>query len=350
MIVRPFPPSPAGNGRLLGEGRMKRLVCSLDGTWNDEDEASPPTNVAKLHQRHSSRPTAAACASSSATSPASRRRKDERFASCEARSASNRRTDQTRLSVSPRYLRAGRRNLSLRLFARRLRSTQPRELCDALRHCRERCRLPVDEAWELYRQSDHRRDVDALARLSAACHYPVRIRCIGAWDTVGNIGNPHWPRRGSAGGWRFTTYDCTTPSTSLSMRSLSTKHAAPFAQRFSRCPKARCWRRISTSSRAWFPGTHADVGGGSPETELSDIALALDGRARRRDDRSRDRYRQAEARSRPDPLGLQHFRQQGGSTSSPVGCLLRLIDKTWRHLAAARGWFRSWRTGKLGPA
>ena len=29
---------------------MKRLVCSLDGTWNDDDGASPPTNVAKLNR------------------------------------------------------------------------------------------------------------------------------------------------------------------------------------------------------------------------------------------------------------------------------------------------------------
>ena len=29
---------------------MKRLICSLDGTWNDDVGSAPPTNVAKLHR------------------------------------------------------------------------------------------------------------------------------------------------------------------------------------------------------------------------------------------------------------------------------------------------------------
>jgi hypothetical protein len=48
----------------------------------------------------------------------------------------------------------------------------------------------LDKAWSLYHAREKERDQEELAELRSAAHYPERIKCVGVWDTVGNIGNP----------------------------------------------------------------------------------------------------------------------------------------------------------------
>jgi uncharacterized protein (DUF2235 family) len=48
----------------------------------------------------------------------------------------------------------------------------------------------LDKAWSLYHAREKERDQEELPELRSAAHFPERIKCVGVWDTVGNIGNP----------------------------------------------------------------------------------------------------------------------------------------------------------------
>ena len=62
-----------------------------------------------------------------------------------------------------------------------------------------------DKAWSLYRTREKGRNQAALAEIRAAAHYPVRIKCVAVWDTVGNLGNPFVS--GGAIGRRYEFHD-----------------------------------------------------------------------------------------------------------------------------------------------
>ena len=101
--------------------------------------------------------------------------------------------DQGSLRAARRALRSRRRNFSFRILARRLRGAQPGRLHHPLRGCQSKGGLSLSTRRGrsiARRLGDARRPL--LAELRSASHYPVRIKCIGVWDTVGNIGNPFY--------------------------------------------------------------------------------------------------------------------------------------------------------------
>ena len=101
--------------------------------------------------------------------------------------------------------------------------------------------------------------------------------------------------------------------------------------------------------QTWFAGTHADVGGGWPETELSDIALLwMAERAAATTGLAIDIDKLKEA-AKPDPFGLQHFSATGWVYAfSRLVPFVRLIRQDLDAISPGRRrWFRSWRTGKL---
>jgi uncharacterized protein (DUF2235 family) len=110
-----------------------------------------------------------------------------------------------------------------------------------------------DRAWSLYRTGEKKRDQAALAEIRAASHYPVRIKCVGVWDTVGNLGNPFVS--GGAIGRRYEFHDTrlSDTSTSACTRSPSTSCAGRSGRRCGRCRKVRRYRPTSTSSRSGSP-------------------------------------------------------------------------------------------------
>jgi uncharacterized protein (DUF2235 family) len=133
----------------------------------------------------------------------------------------------------------------------------------------------IDEAYELYRNRDHRthpRGVEAqLFRRSHA--HETRIRFIGVWDTVGALGIP------LSGGrlvnllnrrWQFH-------DTTLSSQVDAAFHALAIDEQ--RGPfRPALWQKSARANgqrleQVWFAGTHSDVGGGYPEPELAEVAL-----------------------------------------------------------------------------
>jgi len=136
----------------------------------------------------------------------------------------------------------------------------------------------VTDAYRIYRRSGSRNADAELAafqrRLGGRLLVPV-VHFIGVWDTVGALGIPLSPPFSwlAPGLWRNQFHD-----TSLSSIVRNAFHAvAVDEQRASFTPTL--WTVTGSSSpdlrieQAWFPGVHADVGGGYQETGLSDGAL-----------------------------------------------------------------------------
>lgn len=252
---------------------MKRLICCLDGTWNDDRKASERTNIVKLHR-------------SVLVADASGIRQlchyVEGIATTEGQRAVFLR-GAIGLEVEDR-IRRGYQFLAenyepgdeIFLFGFSRGAFEARSLASFMSIfgiARAGGAFNLYEAWHLYRKAEPRRDVDAVARLSAECHYPVRIRCVGVWDTVGNLGNPLLPNGLISRRLKFhdmrlhDTIECALQALSID------ETRAPFNPILWTLPDGAALPPHQHVEQAWFAGTHADVGGGWDVTSLSDISL-----------------------------------------------------------------------------
>ncbi|MET0639577.1 MAG: DUF2235 domain-containing protein, partial [Hyphomicrobium sp.] len=249
---------------------MKRLVCSLDGTWNDDDGEAPLTNVAKLNRAILFQDTRGV-------------RQLKRYV---VGIASSQDHGLAFLKGAIGFeagdrIKAGYQFLSnvyepgdeIYLFGFSRGAYEARSLASFITLfglAPKDSGFSIDDAWDLYRQPERKRDFNAVAEIGAACHYPVRIRCLGVWDTVGNIGNPYWS-------WAWLSRKLDHHDTRLhdtidvALHALSIDEArGAFRPSLFTYPDDETLPSHQHVEQVWFPGTHADVGGGWPETDLSD--------------------------------------------------------------------------------
>lgn len=134
----------------------------------------------------------------------------------------------------------------------------------------------IGEAYALYRnRKDRTRPAAVQAqRFREAYSQEAPIRFLGVWDTVGSLGIP-------LSGFRlinlfnrqFQFHD-----TELSRNVKAAFQALAIDER--RRPfRPAIWRKHEAADdqqveQMWFSGVHSDVGGGLPERELADIAMA----------------------------------------------------------------------------
>jgi uncharacterized protein (DUF2235 family) len=134
----------------------------------------------------------------------------------------------------------------------------------------------LDDAYELYRdRSDatHPRLMEA-ALFRRSFGREVRIRFLGVWDTVGALGIPvdvpgvHLLNSR----WKFHDVKLSTAVDNAFQALAIDERRKPFAPAiWEQQPEAaRVGQRLE---QVWFAGVHSDVGGGYPETALSDVAL-----------------------------------------------------------------------------
>jgi len=138
----------------------------------------------------------------------------------------------------------------------------------------------VDEAYALYRRRDadsNPRPIEAqLFRRTYTYEsegYEIRIKCIGVWDTVGALVIPI----GILGAitrdvLHLQFHDVNLSSyvdNAFQALAIDEKRAAFRPSIWQQQPHAVGQRLV----QVWFPGVHANVGGGYPDSSLSDIAL-----------------------------------------------------------------------------
>ncbi|MBA2126912.1 DUF2235 domain-containing protein [Hyphomicrobium methylovorum] len=327
---------------------MKRIVCSFDGTWNDQDPKAPPTNVAKLHR---------------AIRPRDRKgirqyvrylagiASDEGMRFAFVKGAIGLEVG-ARIKLAYSYLMdVYEPGDEIYLFGFSRGAFEARSLASFISLfgiARPDSEFSIGNAWDLYRRSDHERNIDAVAELSASCHYPVRIRCIGVWDTVGNIGNPL-----TGGTWssrRLAFHDMRLHDTiDVALHALSVDEIrGPFRPSLFTLPAETSLGSHQHVEQVWFPGTHADIGGGWPETALSDAPLLwMADRVSATTDLDID-FDQLSAIANPDCFGAQHASATGWVYAfSRAFPFIRLVRQNDEAISPARRrWFRSWRSSK----
>lgn len=136
---------------------------------------------------------------------------------------------------------------------------------------RDRARKNIGTPAEMAQVEEHDKRVKALR---AAGRYPVRIHFMGVWDTVGALGVPP-----IFGVWnnpinrKYQFHD-----TTLGESIRHAYHAVAIDEQ--RLPyAATLWTgekkpTTETVEQRWFPGAHADVGGGYPADLLHELPLA----------------------------------------------------------------------------
>lgn len=135
-------------------------------------------------------------------------------------------------------------------------------------------------AFSIYRSRDRKPDTaEAAAFREKFSHYPVRIRFIGVWDTVGRLGIPSW------GPFKFFSRRFEFHNVNLS-RTVDFAYQALAIDERRGAWKPAVWSQDSRASsqvleQVWFPGVHMDVGGGYRQRGLSDGTF-LSGCRRRR--------------------------------------------------------------------
>ena len=133
------------------------------------------------------------------------------------------------------------------------------------------------QAWALYRSSaDTPRGVAATLFRRAYSSEP-RIQFIGVWDTVGALGIPALGPRWLKPVVTWVNHRWEFHDTKLSTRVKGAFQALAIdEQRAAFAPTL--WHQQPGADgqelrQVWFTGVHCDIGGGYPDTSLSDIAL-----------------------------------------------------------------------------
>lgn len=139
----------------------------------------------------------------------------------------------------------------------------------------------IPEAYDLYRKRDASADTDdAKAFRSKFSHAPgvveddpwgVKIRCIGVWDTVGQLGVPGGLFR-SVVRSRYEFHDVQLSSrVENAFQALAIDELRGLFEPSLWTTKPGAIQRVE---QVWFAGSHSDVGGGVVFSGLADLALA----------------------------------------------------------------------------
>jgi uncharacterized protein (DUF2235 family) len=260
----------------------KRLVVCCDGTWNVPDQdrrgVAAPTNVAKLalglhveedgDQRLFYEPGVGASPDERIIGGAFGYGLSRNICDCYRWLA---------LTYKPGDL--------LYLFGFSRGAYTARSLCGLIRNCGILQPKHVDrvgQAYALYRDRTSHTHPSAVASQifrKTYAHGDEDIYFIGVWDTVGALGIPTdlplWKQISKT--WRGWEQLWGFHDTELSSHVRYAYHALAIDE--TREPfKPTLWTHIDptadqTVEQVWFAGVHTEVGGGSANTSLSDIAL-----------------------------------------------------------------------------
>jgi uncharacterized protein (DUF2235 family) len=128
----------------------------------------------------------------------------------------------------------------------------------------------LGDAWALYQQPKERRD-DAKRRELRALSRPVRVKCLGVWDTVGSLGVPLETLRWANRSHQFHDAELSDVVECAFHALAIDEKRGPFGPVLW---QKKCGEDLpKVVEQVWFPGVHSNVGGGWSDSSLSDLAL-----------------------------------------------------------------------------
>lgn len=256
-----------------------RLIVCCDGTWNTADQATAggpcPTNVTKLALSIAPEDSARVCQRVYYHSGVGTGRRERLRGGVFGFGLSRNVFDAYHFLID-NYEPGDQ----LYLFGFSRGAFTARSLAGLVRNCgilRRENTDRINEAWALYRSSADKPNGVASTLFRGAYSYGPRIHFIGVWDTVGALGvpvlGPRWLKPiVTRLNHRWEFHD-----TKLSTRVDGAFHALAIDERRAAF-KPTLWHQQPGADgqelkQVWFTGVHCDIGGGYPDTSLSDIAL-----------------------------------------------------------------------------
>jgi uncharacterized protein (DUF2235 family) len=142
-----------------------------------------------------------------------------------------------------------------------------------------KCGIPKDpreafakEAYHIYREKEWEPDGrEAVAFKNTFSHTDIKIKFVGVWDTVGALGIPAHRVWFSKDFYRWHDTELSRMVENAYHAMAMDEHRPNFA--------ATVWSNAKqpgpgqSIEQRWFPGSHADVGGGYTDTSLNQIPL-----------------------------------------------------------------------------
>jgi hypothetical protein len=189
------------------------------------------------------------------------------------------------------------------------------------------------QAYELRREAGHK---VRIAKVKNAAHHPVPIKCIGVWDTVGNLGIPLL--RTLRYNRRFAFHDVRlSPNVEVGLHALAIDEPrGAFSPALWIAPKGQAIPSHQRVEQVWFPGSHCDVGGGLTCSALSDASLIwMASRAHQLTGLSFD-FDHLGRTTHPNPLGEQYSPTTRLYRMSRYLPYLRLINQEKRAVPLLR--------------
>src|SRR5262249_55641524 len=122
-------------------------------------------------------------------------------------------------------------------------------------------------AWQHYRRYRSSPKHQRLKRFQQETHFPVRIRCVGVWDTVGNLPLPFVHRHHAA------HVSALPGNVDVALHALAIDETRGPYRPLLWTSKSADAPATQIIEQAWFPGSHVDVGGGGESSALADAAL-----------------------------------------------------------------------------
>ncbi|MFF0159919.1 DUF2235 domain-containing protein [Streptomyces sp. NPDC005263] len=137
----------------------------------------------------------------------------------------------------------------------------------------------LEQAWTLYRDRTEKPTGTASTLFRRAYSYETEIRFVGVWDTVGALGIPAPGPRWMQPAVNLVNRRWAFHDTQLSTWVNGAFHALAIDEQRTAFRPTLWQQRPGAEEQgqelkqAWFTGVHCDVGGGYPETGLSDLTL-----------------------------------------------------------------------------
>jgi hypothetical protein len=253
---------------------MKHLIICLDGTWSDADNPAPQTNIGVLASIIDPKPEGG---------PDQRVYYDAGVGTgggllSRMAGAAFGKGLSANVLAAYRFLSqfyAPGDNIYVFGFSRG--AFTARSLCGFLSASglltEDMCNEANQEfAWRYYRTPPKRRYPADRARLRRITHAAEpRIKFLGVFDTVGVLGIPaSFMSRIGRRAFEFHDTDVSSVVDHSCHALAIDEHRLEF--------EAAVWteprhRKYGSVEQAWFPGSHANIGGGCDDTGLSDLAL-----------------------------------------------------------------------------